>query len=208
MPKFFQFTSFNALLAMSASLSLFLISPAASGSGIPDVKAYLNGVETPAFRQFFSLRTFVAKVVGSALAVGSRHASASHCAICYVPCAAQLLLPDWHATLNSDMYACVCVCGTFEHLHKPCAVCLPCGVRSLIMGKEGPMLHAGSILAVILGVHCSQGWCATIHSDLQSKGKREPWQMCMHNPSTSACMGLRGQMVAYGSMQRCTLGNS
>jgi hypothetical protein len=122
-PKFFQFTSFNALLAMSASLSLFLISPAASGSGIPDVKAYLNGVETPAFRQFFSLRTFVAKVVGSALAVGSRHASASHCAICYVPFAAQQLLPDWHANLNSDMYACVCVCVARLNI---CTNSVPC----------------------------------------------------------------------------------
>lgn len=92
-PKFFQYTSFNLALAFGASLSLFLISPAASGSGIPDVKAYLNGVESPIFRNFFTVKTFVAKVIGSALAVAS----------------------------------------------------------SLVMGKEGPMLHAGSILAVILG---------------------------------------------------------
>lgn len=96
-PKFFQFTAFNLLLAFLASLSLFLISPAAAGSGIPDVKAYLNGVEHPAFRNFFTFRTFVAKVIGSALAVGS----------------------------------------------------------SMILGKEGPMLHAGSILAVMLG---SSNW--------------------------------------------------
>lgn len=38
MPKFFEFTGFNLLLAFMSSLSLFLISPAASGSGIPDVK--------------------------------------------------------------------------------------------------------------------------------------------------------------------------
>lgn len=62
-----------------------------------DVQAYLNGVESPAFRNFFTVKTFVAKVIGSALAVGS----------------------------------------------------------SLVMGKEGPMLHAGSILAVILG---SSNW--------------------------------------------------
>jgi chloride channel 7 len=92
-PKFFKFLGFNLLLAFGASLSLFLISPAAAGSGIPDVKAYLNGVESPVFRNFFTIKTFVAKVIGSALAVGS----------------------------------------------------------SLVMGKEGPMLHAGSILAVILG---------------------------------------------------------
>lgn len=101
--KFFQFLGFNLLLAFSASLSLFMISPAASGSGIPDVKAYLNGVESPAFRSFFTVKTFVAKVIGSALAVGS----------------------------------------------------------SLVMGKEGPMLHAGSILAVILGVVSEQSATAS-----------------------------------------------
>ncbi|GBF95490.1 chloride channel CLC-c [Raphidocelis subcapitata] len=92
-PKFFQYMGFNLLLAFGSSLSLFLISPAASGSGIPDVKAYLNGASSPIFRNFFTIKTFVAKVIGSALAVAS----------------------------------------------------------SLVMGKEGPMLHAGSILAVILG---------------------------------------------------------
>jgi chloride channel 7 len=92
-PKFFQWLGFNLLLAFGCSISLFLISPAASGSGIPDVKAYLNGVESPIFRNFFTVKTFVAKVIGSALGVAS----------------------------------------------------------SLVMGKEGPMLHAGSILAVILG---------------------------------------------------------
>lgn len=97
-PKFFKFLGFNLLLAFGASLSLFLISPAAAGSGIPNVKAYLNGVESPVFRNFFTIKTFVAKVIGSALAVGS----------------------------------------------------------SLVMGKEGPMLHAGSILAVILGEQQSQ----------------------------------------------------
>lgn len=58
-----------------------------------DVQAYLNGVENPVFKNFFTVKTFIAKVIGSSLAVGS----------------------------------------------------------SLVMGKEGPMLHAGSILAVILG---------------------------------------------------------
>lgn len=67
-----------------------------------DVQAYLNGVDSPAFKNFFTVKTFIAKVIGSALAVGS----------------------------------------------------------SLVMGKEGPMLHAGSILAVIMGereLHACRG---------------------------------------------------
>lgn len=91
--KFAEYSGFNLALAFAASASLFLVSPAAAGSGIPDVKAYLNGVDCPQFRDFFTVRTFCAKVAGSALAVAS----------------------------------------------------------GLVMGKEGPMLHAGSILAVILG---------------------------------------------------------
>jgi hypothetical protein len=63
--KFFQFTGFNLLLAFLCCMSLFLISPAASGSGIPDVKAYLNGVEHPIFKNFFTVKTFVAKVHSS-----------------------------------------------------------------------------------------------------------------------------------------------
>jgi hypothetical protein len=42
-PKFFEFMGFNLLLAFLSSLSLFLISPAASGSGIPDVKVVVMG---------------------------------------------------------------------------------------------------------------------------------------------------------------------
>ncbi len=41
---------------------MWIISPAASGSGIPDVKAYLNGVESPIFKNFFTIKTFIAKV--------------------------------------------------------------------------------------------------------------------------------------------------
>jgi len=58
-PKFFQFMGFNLLLAFLCSLSLFLISPAASGSGIPDVKAYLNGAESPIFRWTASIVVWV-----------------------------------------------------------------------------------------------------------------------------------------------------
>jgi H+/Cl- antiporter ClcA len=102
-PKLFQYLGFNLGLAGAASLAVFLVSPPAAGSGIPDVVAYLNGAEgVGGIDRFFSVRTFAAKVVGSALAVAS----------------------------------------------------------SLAMGKEGPMLHAGSILAVIVGafLFLFSGW--------------------------------------------------
>jgi hypothetical protein len=47
-----------ALLLLASSITAFL-SPAAGGSGIPEVKAYLNGVDAP---NIFSLRTLAVKV--------------------------------------------------------------------------------------------------------------------------------------------------
>lgn len=56
---FLVFTAFNLGLTLFASLFTALVSPAAAGSGIPEVKAYLNGVDAP---DIFSLRTLVVKV--------------------------------------------------------------------------------------------------------------------------------------------------
>jgi len=46
------------LLLLASSITAF-VSPAAGGSGIPEVKAYLNGVDAP---NIFSLRTLAVKV--------------------------------------------------------------------------------------------------------------------------------------------------
>lgn len=65
---FLVFTAFNLGLTLFASLFTALVSPAAAGSGIPEVKAYLNGVDAP---DIFSLRTLVVKIIGSIAAVSS-----------------------------------------------------------------------------------------------------------------------------------------
>lgn len=56
---FFVFTVTNLILTLFASLITAFLAPAAAGSGIPEVKAYLNGVDAP---EIFSLRTLVVKV--------------------------------------------------------------------------------------------------------------------------------------------------
>lgn len=56
---FLVFSVSNLILAMFASMITAFIAPAAAGSGIPEVKAYLNGVDAPGI---FSLRTLVVKV--------------------------------------------------------------------------------------------------------------------------------------------------
>lgn len=65
---FFVFAASNFGLTLFASLFTALISPAAAGSGIPEVKAYLNGVDLP---NIFSPRTLIGKIVGIISAVSS-----------------------------------------------------------------------------------------------------------------------------------------
>ncbi|WCJ29986.1 H(+)/Cl(-) exchange transporter 7 [Euphorbia peplus] len=65
---FLVFSVSNLVLTLFASIITAFVAPAASGSGIPEVKAYLNGVDAPGV---LSLRTLVVKIVGSIAAVSS-----------------------------------------------------------------------------------------------------------------------------------------
>nr|CAD1825816.1 unnamed protein product [Ananas comosus var. bracteatus] len=62
------FAASNFVLTMFAAVITAFFAPAAAGSGIPEVKAYLNGVDAP---EIFSPRTLVVKVVGCIAAVSS-----------------------------------------------------------------------------------------------------------------------------------------
>ncbi|KAI5073275.1 hypothetical protein GOP47_0011288 [Adiantum capillus-veneris] len=56
----------NMLLVFSAAVLCAIVGPAAAGSGIPEVKAYLNGIDAP---NILSPRTLLVKVFGSIGAV-------------------------------------------------------------------------------------------------------------------------------------------
>ena len=105
---FFAFV--NVALAFSASAITALYAPAAAGSGIGDVKAYLNGVDAPGM---CLPRTLAAKMAGSAAAVAG----------------------------------------------------------GLAVGKEGPFVHIGAALAVLLGQggsakrHLRWRWIASLRND-------------------------------------------
>ncbi|KAK8951527.1 putative chloride channel-like protein CLC-g [Platanthera zijinensis] len=58
----------NLALMMFAAVITTYMAPAAAGSGIPEVKAYLNGIDAP---EIFSFRTLVVKIVGCIAAVSS-----------------------------------------------------------------------------------------------------------------------------------------
>ena len=93
--------SLNMLLSGGAVALCVFLAPAASGSGIPMVKCYLNGVKIP---KVVRIKTLIAKVLGRCLAV----------------------------------------------------------TGGLACGKEGPMIHSGSIIAA--GI--SQGASSSLKFDL------------------------------------------
>lgn len=62
------YVAWGAVLGAAAAALAAFVAPGASGPGIPQVKAYLNGVRLEAF---LSVRVFFVKLVGTALTVGS-----------------------------------------------------------------------------------------------------------------------------------------
>jgi chloride channel 7 len=65
---YFAYLGFNMLYALSGTLLLIFWIPSACGSGIPDVKAYLNGVRVP---KAFNVLTAVGKIIGVITAVAA-----------------------------------------------------------------------------------------------------------------------------------------
>lgn len=63
-----QVLVFNMILAVASSAMCVYYGPKAIGSGIPEVKAYLNGVRVPSFAD---MSTFLTKIVGTILSVSS-----------------------------------------------------------------------------------------------------------------------------------------
>ncbi|KAL2634106.1 hypothetical protein R1flu_005585 [Riccia fluitans] len=59
--SFLLYAGSNAVLILLGSMLCVYVSPAAAGSGIPEVKAYLNGVDAP---NIFSPQTLLVKVLG------------------------------------------------------------------------------------------------------------------------------------------------
>ncbi|XP_031107532.1 chloride channel protein CLC-b-like isoform X2 [Ipomoea triloba] len=65
---FAYFVGTNFLLTMSASVLCVFFAPTAAGPGIPEIKAYLNGIDTP---NMFGATTLIVKIIGSIGAVSA-----------------------------------------------------------------------------------------------------------------------------------------
>ncbi|XP_052195140.1 chloride channel protein CLC-b isoform X2 [Diospyros lotus] len=65
---FIYFTGVNFILTTVAAILCVCFAPTAAGPGIPEIKAYLNGVDTP---NMFGATTLVVKIIGSIGAVSA-----------------------------------------------------------------------------------------------------------------------------------------
>ncbi|KAI4348303.1 hypothetical protein L6164_009038 [Bauhinia variegata] len=65
---FLYFTGFNFVLTLVAAVLCVCFAPTAAGPGIPEIKAYLNGVDTP---NMFGVTTLLVKIFGSIGAVSA-----------------------------------------------------------------------------------------------------------------------------------------
>jgi chloride channel 7 len=65
---FFVFLGFNLLYALVGTFAILFFEPAGSGSGMPEVKSYLNGIRVP---KAFNIRTLLTKILGVICAVSS-----------------------------------------------------------------------------------------------------------------------------------------
>jgi chloride channel 7 len=68
LPTWLAFVSVSCMLACVAGSLVSFIEPLAAGSGIPELKAYLNGVHLPGLLR---LRTLLAKLGGISFSIGA-----------------------------------------------------------------------------------------------------------------------------------------
>lgn len=120
---------FNLACAVAAGSLVLLVSEAAAGSGIPNVYAYLNGVDVP---DFLTLRTAIAKIPGSILTVAG----------------------------------------------------------GLAIGKEGPLLHIGSIIAHFLGQ-------TSLFRRLKQAKEKEPFMADLKMRDLVACGAAAGLAAGF-----------
>ncbi|KAG1653076.1 hypothetical protein FOA52_007509 [Chlamydomonas sp. UWO 241] len=130
LPSFLTYAAFNAALVMAAVSITVFVGPMAAGSGISEVKAFLNGVDVPGI---FFLNTLVAKIAGAigsvagGLAVGKEgpfvHAGAGIAAIISQggPPGAEsrAFRRLWNDRDRSDMVACGAAAGVAAAFRSP-----------------------------------------------------------------------------------------
>lgn len=133
--------------------------PSAAGSGIPTVIVYLNGLQLGKKMYIFTSIVLDIAYCASVGTIVLLIQSKGH------------LLSGAVYTLQNDYYVhdlsvCVCVCGIDDRMSlkvlvvKVLAMCLSVS-SGLALGKEGPMIHAGSIIGTCdcYTLHIEEAYC-------------------------------------------------
>lgn len=123
--------------------------PVAVGSGIPEIKCYLNGVKVPGIVR---LQTLVCKAVGVLFSVAGGKRSPQR-VLCQQP--RTLCYPQFFPPVGSQ--SCVLL---YRRL-------ITCVFPGLFVGKEGPMIHSGAVVGAGLPQVSSRS--IVLASDLQGE---------------------------------------
>ncbi|KAI5423493.1 hypothetical protein KIW84_046445, partial [Lathyrus oleraceus] len=170
---FFVYVSINLVLVYSSVCIITQFSPAAAGSGIPEIKGYLNGVDTHGILLF---RTLIGKVFGSIGSVGGGLALGKEGPLVHTGACIASLLGQGGSTkyhLNSrwfnvfksdrdrrDLVTCGCAAGVAAAFRAPVGGVLfaleevTSWWRSQLMWR---VFFTSAIVAVV--VRTAMGWC-------------------------------------------------
>ncbi|XP_039137139.1 LOW QUALITY PROTEIN: chloride channel protein CLC-d [Dioscorea cayenensis subsp. rotundata] len=170
---FLVYIIFNLGLVFSSVFIVTQFAPAAAGSGIPEIKGYLNGVDTPGILLF---RTLIGKIFGSIGSVGGGLALGKEGPLVHTgACIASLigqggstkyhLNPRWLQVFESDrdrrdLVTCGCAAGVAAAFRAPVGGVLfaleevTSWWRSHLMWR---VFFTSAVVAVV--VRSAMGWC-------------------------------------------------
>jgi chloride channel 7 len=181
---FVVYAGVNMFLVMAAALLCVYIGPSAAGSGIPEVKAYLNGVDTP---NIFSIKTLIVKILGSIGSVSGGLIVGKEGPLVHVgACIASLLgqggstrhglTCKWLRYLKNDrdrrdLVTCGAAAGVAAAFRAPVGGVL-FALEEVTSWWRGPLLwrafFTSAVVAVILRTGIS--WCKQGHCGLAGEG--------------------------------------
>ncbi|RAL54358.1 hypothetical protein DM860_001486 [Cuscuta australis] len=170
---FLVYTSINLALVLSSVYIVTHFAPAAAGSGIPEIKGYLNGIDTHGILLF---RTLIGKIFGSIGSVGGGLALGKEGPLVHTgACIASLLgqggsakyhlSSRWLQFFNSerdrrDLVTCGCAAGVAAAFRAPVGGVLfaleevTSWWRSQLMWR---VFFTSAVVAVV--VRSAMGWC-------------------------------------------------